>query len=139
MPNEPEELTHARVLLARFESEMERPEGLVHLSKALSLLGDIRADSESQNVRQVASNLPLAYAKKVQARVAPLLSPELPVHWERLEHWEEVFGEFESFDFALPQDIARTRLELQMKKTNKENKLMSPGKRKKLLEQLQAI
>lgn len=138
MPTEPTKLTDARALLARFETEMDRPEGLVHLADALSLLAEIRADSESESVRQIASNLPLAYTKKVQARVELLLAGEPPVHWETVEHWQKVFGEFESSDFALSDDVAETRSKFLMNKMSREVELMSPAERKKLLEQLQA-
>jgi hypothetical protein len=138
MAIEPNELTGARMLLARFETEMERPEGLIHLSEALSLLVEIRADAESENVRQVASNLSLAYAKKVQAQVEPLLSRE-PVHWETVQHWLKVFGEFERSRFVLPQDVADTRSNLLMKKMDREITLMSPSERKEFLERLQAM
>jgi hypothetical protein len=139
MPTEPNELTGARTLLARFEAEMHRPEGLVHLSEALLLLADIRADAESEKVRQVALNLSLAYAKKVQAQVEPLLSSEEPVHWETVEHWQKAFGEFERSGFTLPQDVADTRSKLLMKKMDREIALMSPSERKELLERLQAM
>ena len=139
MSNEPNELTEARVLLGRFESEMHRPESLAHLSEALSLLADIRAETTSENVGQVASNLSLAYAKKVQVQVESLLFREPSVHWETVEHWQKVFGEFERSGFTLPQDVAETRSKLLMKKMKRDIALMSPSERKQLLEQLQAM
>lgn len=139
MPIEPNELTEARALLARFETEMLRPEGLVYLAEALSLLNDIRADTESEKIGQVASNLALAYAKTVQAQVEPLVSREPPVHWETVEHWQKVFSEFERAGFALPQGVAETRSKLLMKKLDREIALMSPSERKGLLERLQAM
>lgn len=139
MQNEPDELTNARALLARFEAEMNRPEGLVHLQEALSILADIRGHHESGDVNQIASNLPLAYARKVQARVEPFLSSEQPIHWETVEHWLKIFQEFENSEFVLPQDIAETRSKLLMEKMKREIGLMSRAERKKFLEQLQAV
>src|SRR5687768_8294848 len=108
MTPEPIELTDARVLLERFEREMHRPAGLVYLSEGLLLLADIRAHAESEKVRQVASNLPLAYARKVQAQLELLLSSEPSVHCETVEHWRRVFGEFERSGFVLPPHVAET-------------------------------
>jgi hypothetical protein len=136
MTIEPIKLTEARALLGRFQTEMHRPEGLAHLSQALSLLADIRADAESEKVRQVASKLSLAYAKQVQAQVELLLSREPSVHWDTVEHWQKVFDEFERSGFALSQDVAETRTSLVMKKMNREIALMSPSERKELLERL---
>ena len=138
MTTESIKLTEARALLGRFDTEMHRPEGLAHLSEALSLLADIRADAESEKVRQVASNLSLTYAKAVQARVQLLLSREPSVHWETVEHWQKVFGEFERSGFALSQDVAETRSRLMMKKMNREFALMSSSERKEFLERLSA-
>ena len=138
-PNEPNELTEARVLLGRFESQMHRPESLAHLSEALSLLANIRAETAFENARQVASNLSRVYAKKVQAQIESLLSREPSVHWETVEHWQKVFGEFDRSGFTLPQDVAETRSKLLMKKMIGDIALMSPSERKILLEQLQAM
>ena len=133
------ELTEARALLGRFQTEMHRLAGLAHLSKALLLLADIREDAESKKVRQVASNLALAHAKEVQAQVELLLSREPSVHWETAEHWQKVFDEFERSGFALSQDVAETRSRLVMKMLNKEIALMSPSERKELIECLERL
>ena len=138
MPNEPIELTDARVLLGRFETEMHRPEGLAHLSEALSLLADIRADTESERVRQIALNLSLAYARKVQEQIETLLSRET-FHWETLEHWQKMFAEFERSGFALPRDVADTRAKFVMKKMEREIAHMSPSERTELIERLRAM
>src|SRR5437879_1641920 len=127
MPTEPNELTEARVLLERFETNMHQSEGLAYLSEGLSLLTDIRAGAESERVRQVASNLSLAYAKKVQAHVETLLSREPSVHWETVQHWQKVFDQFERLGFALPQDVEETRSKLVMQKLKREIALMSPS------------
>ena len=73
---ESKDLTEARVLLSKFEVEIERSEGLVHLSEALSLLADVAMDATSVELKQTCSNVASAYAKKVQAKVQPLLTPE---------------------------------------------------------------
>jgi hypothetical protein len=138
MPTEPTELTEARALLGRFELDMHRPESLVHLSDALSLLADMRADAGSEPVKLVASNLSLAYLKKAQAAVEELLAREPSVHWDIVDHWQEVFAEFERSGFALPRDISETRSKLLMKKMNREIALMSPSERKALIEKLEA-
>lgn len=140
MPTEKNNLTVARELLARFETEMDRPEGLVHLSEALSLITDIQTDCESEDERQVALRLPLTYAKRVQQRVETLLVHEQPVCWETLCHLQKVFGEFEDSAFALPQDVAETRSKLQANQADKmirEIELMPAAERNRLIERLQ--
>jgi flagellin-specific chaperone FliS len=136
MTAEPSELTKARAHLGRFETEMNRPEGLAHLSKALSLLADIRADAESEKVRHIASNLSLSYATQVQVMVESLLSREPSVHWEIGERWEEIFSAFERSGFALPQNVAETRSKLSTKMIRRAIALMSTPERKELLERL---
>lgn len=139
MTAEPVELTEARALLARFETEMHRAEGLAYLSEALLLLADIRADAECEKMRQVASNVSLAYAKNVQARVEALLCSEPSVHCETVEHWQKVFGEFERSGFALSQDVAETRSRLVMKMLDREIAVMSPAERAELIERLKQL
>jgi len=139
MPTEPNELTEARALLGRFETEMQRPESLVHLSDALSLLADLRADAGSEQIRLVASNLSLAYLKKAQAAVEELLAREPSFHWDTVDHWQKVFAEFERSGFELPQNISETRSKLLMKKIDRDIALMSASERKALIEKLQAM
>lgn len=136
MPTEQNKLTEARKLFARFETEMDRPEGLTYLSDALSILADIRADSESENIKQVTSNIALAYAKKVQAQVELLLSHKQPVHWETVEHWQKVFSEYSNSEFVPPQEIAETFSKLKNNKIEQAVKLMPPEERKRLIEQI---
>lgn len=138
MPTEPNELTEARALLGRFEEEMHRPESLVHLSDALTLLADMQGDAGSEQVRLVASNLSFAYLKKVHAAVEELLAREPSVHWDTVDHWKEVFAEFERSGFDLPQDISETRSKLLRSKIERHIALMSPSERKALIEKLQA-
>lgn len=139
MPAEPRELTEARQLLGKFETEMRRPEGLVHLSEALSLLAEVRATAESERIAQVASNIALAYANKVRAEVEPLLAQEPAPHWEIVDHWQKVFTEFERAGFTLPADVAGARSRLLMKKLERDITLMSPAERQELLEKLQSM
>lgn len=139
MPSEPEELAEARELLGKFEAEMHRPEGIAHLSEALSLLADVRAGAESERIAQIASNVALTYAKKIQGEVELLLSREPSVHWEILKHWHKVFAEFERAGFAAPADAEGVHSKLLMKIFKKDIALMSPSERQKLLERLQAM
>lgn len=139
MPAEPEELAEARELLGKFEMDMHSPAGIVHLSEALSLLADVRAGAESERIAQVALNIVLTYAKKVQAEAQLLLSREPSVHWEIVDHWQKVFAEFERAGFALPADAAEARSKLLMKKVERDIALMSASERQELLERLQAM
>lgn len=136
-PTEPNELTKARTLLGRFETEMHRPEGLVHLSEALSLLADIRAGSASEQVKQVALNLSLLYANKIQVQIELLLSREPSIHWTIFEHWKKILDEFECSGFELSQDVAETRKKLRMREVNKEIRLLSPSEHEQLVRLLQ--
>ncbi|MEK6755208.1 MAG: hypothetical protein AABZ02_03550 [Bacteroidota bacterium] len=139
MPTEPKELTEARELLGKFEAEMHRSEGIIHLSEALSLLADVRAGAESERIAQIASNIGLTYVKKAQAEVEVLLTRAPSAHWETVDHWQKVFAEFERSGFTLPADAATARSRLLMKKTEREIDLMSPTERQQLLEKLQAM
>ena len=134
MQIEPPELADARALLERFEGEMSRQEGLMFLSDALSLLSDIRDDAASAQLVLVASNIAFAYAKRVQRAVDALLDREPTVHWETINHWRNVFDEFEVAGFELPQDVVETRSMLLSKKTE----LMPASEREELLKRLQA-
>lgn len=138
MPDEPEELTEARELLEKFEAQMRKPEGVVHLSEALSLLADVRAGTDSERIAQIASNVALAYARKVQSEVELLLSREPAVHWEIVNHWQNVFSEFEHSGFPVPQEVANTRSKLVMTKWDREIALMSPTEKEKFLERLES-
>src|SRR2546423_888203 len=120
MALEPNELSEARELLGKFESNIRRPEGLVHLSEALSLLAEVRANAEPERIAQVASNIALAYVKKVHGEIEPLLTQELPPHWEIVNHWQKVLVEFERSGFALPANVVEARSALLMKKYERE-------------------
>src|SRR4051812_19754446 len=124
MKVEPSELTEARRLLKRFQTDMHRPEGIRPLSEALLLLSEIRCDGEPA-ARKIASNLSKLYAEDVQAQVELLLSTEPLVHSETVDHWQKVFGEFESAGFPLSRDQAKTRFKLTMKMMNREIDLLS--------------
>jgi hypothetical protein len=139
MTTEPMGLAGARVLLERFEREVDQPAGLVHLSEGLLLLADIRADAESEKVRQVVSNVSVTYARKVQARLELLLSTEQSIHCETVEHFQKVLGEFERCGFALSEQVAETRSRFAMKMLNREIALMSLSEREELLERLERI
>jgi hypothetical protein len=106
MPDQPRDLIDARVLLSKFESEIERPESLVYLSEALSLLADVATDTASAELKQICSNLTSTYASMVQAKVQPLLTQEFStVDWKAVDHWLKVFSEFERSGFALPSQV----------------------------------
>lgn len=139
MTTEPVELIKARALFGIFEVQMRRPEGIVHLAEALSFLADVRADTASEKNGQIASNLALAYVRRVQREVESLLSLEPSVHWETVSHWQKVFAEFEQCGFTLPQEVGETRSKLWAKKAHSELRLMSQSERKELLEKLQAM
>lgn len=131
MPAEMKEMTEARALLARFEAEMHKPEGIVHLSDALALLADVRDAGASDKATEIASNIVMAYARKAN-RAVENLAREPIVHIEVVEHWHKVFREFEQAGFALSPEIASAQFTLLLKK-------MSPSERQVLLEKLQAL
>jgi len=134
MATEPPELTEARALLARFEAEMHRPEGHVHLSDALFLLAELRERGVSDQMTLVATNLSLAYLNRVQKAVETVLARESSLHWEVINHWRNLFGEFELAGFELPQDVIETRSKLLDKKVE----LMPLSERQALVEKLQS-
>jgi len=134
MATEPPELTEARALLARFEAEMHRPEGHVHLSDALFLLAELRERGVSDQMTLVATNLSLAYLKRVQKAVETVLARESSLHWEVINQWRDLFGEFELAGFELPQDVIETRSKLLDKKVE----LMPLSERQALVEKLQS-
>ena len=138
MAQELRELTEARELLGKFEANMHTSEGLAHLSEGLSLLADIRTDGEADSVVQVASNIAIAYMKKVHAVVERLIVQEPPPHWEIVGHWGRVFGEFERSGFTLPAQIAETRSKLLLKKWEKDIAQMPPTERQEFIRKLQA-
>lgn len=74
MPTELKGLIGARALLAQFEVKMEHAECLPYLVDGLSLLADVRDESDSPIEQQVASNIALAYARKVGAAVQTLFA-----------------------------------------------------------------
>ena len=130
MPAEDRDLEEARAILARFEAEMHKPEGVAHLSEGLALLADVRDGGESSRNAQVASNMAQAYATKVQRQVESLAREHI-VHIDVVLHWLNVIKEFESAGFALPPGMDSARSALVLKK-------MSPSERQVLLEKLQA-
>jgi len=125
------EMAQARALLKKFEDQMHKPEGLVHLAEALSLLADVRDSGESDEATKIASNIVIAYAQKVNG-VIEGLARERIVHIEIVEHWREVMREFEGSGFTLPPEMATAGHTLLLKK-------MSPSERQVLLQKLQAI
>jgi hypothetical protein len=125
------EMNEARGLLAKFEAEMHKPEGVVHLSEALSLLADIRDGGESDKVVEIASNIALAYARKIQREIENLAREPI-VHLEIVEHWHKVLQEFDHAGFPLPPEMEAARFTLLLKK-------MSPSERQYFLEKLQAM
>ena len=131
MPPEPRELAEARALLAEFEAEMHKPEGIAHLSEALALLADIRDGGDSAQTARVASNIALAYAGKIH-RIIVDLNREQIVHSETILHWQSVLEEFEKAEFVLLSEIVAARNTLSLKK-------MSPSERQSLLQKLQEI
>jgi DNA-directed RNA polymerase specialized sigma24 family protein len=136
---EPAELVRARDLLGRFEAEMGRPEAAAHLSEALSLLAEVRDDAESESVARVATNLAMAYARKIQTEVEELLSREPLIHLQVIAHWQKTFAAFESAGFALPEAVAAARSRLTFEEARKAIRQLSPAQRQELLQQLQAM
>lgn len=139
MPTEPAELAEARAHLEKFEAKMRTPDGLVHLSEGLALLENFRTGGASERFAEVASNLALAYAKKVQSEVESLISREPSIHLEVFDHWRKVFAEFDQSGFTLPQEVINARSKLWGRTIDKHVELMSPSERKDLLERLKAM
>ena len=139
MASEPRELAEARALLARFEADMARAESVRYLADALSLLADVRETHAATDYGPRASNVALSYAKKVQARVASMLSGEPLIHWDVLGHWEELFAEFERSGFPLPEEMDDTRSRLWRRKADRAVGAMSSSERSELLNKLQDI
>jgi hypothetical protein len=106
----------------------------MHLSDALLLLADVRAGAVSDQMALVATNLSLAYLKRVQVAVESLVARESSLHWETINHWRDVFGEFELTGVVLPKDVAETRSKL----LNKKVELMPLSERQELIEKLEA-
>ena len=136
MPPEPNLLTEARTLLGKFEAEMHAPTALGHLSEALALLADLRADP-SLNVADIASNIALTYQKKVQVEIESLLTREPVLHGEIVDHWTNVFAEFERAGFVLSTAAATARSKMLMGRIERDISLMSPAERQDFLERLQ--
>lgn len=139
MPSESKDLIEARELLGIFEAEMGRTEGLAHLVEGLSLLTAVREEAPSVREGQVATNIAMAYARKVGAEVESLLSREPLIHQDIVNHWQHVFSEFELAGFSLPPEVAQARSQLSMREAERAIKFFSPSERKKLLELLQAL
>ena len=138
MTREPVELTEARELLSKFAVEVCSREGIGHLAKALSLLVDVRDADESGKYSQVASNLVLAYARKIRGEIHSLLLAPC-VHSETVDHWQKVVATFEQAGFRLPQELEEVRSKLLMIKLTREINLMSPLERERLVKKLQAM
>lgn len=132
-------LTEARALLTRFEAEMDGGKGLMHLSEALSLLSDIRAEPASELEKRMASNISLSCLEHVRARVESSFSRESPVRIESIEEWLKVFLAFEAFGFALPQDVAETQSMLLTEKVKREIAVMSAEEKKNLVDRLRGL
>ena len=125
-------LAEARESFRRFEAEMEYPEGLIHLSEALSQLVDIAANTLSTALRQTCEAMVSTYARRVQARVQPLLT-QSPVHEAILAHWWTVFSEFERSGFALPSQVTECSVDLLFKRDFGETLAeMSPSRRQEI-------
>lgn len=118
---------------------MGRAGCFAHLVDGLSLLAAVREGLMSSHEVQVASNVAFAYARKAAAEVESLLSREPLIHWETVNHWKNVFSEFERAGFSLPQDVAQSRSKLFMRDAERVIKLLSPSERKELLDRLQAL
>ena len=136
---EPTKLASARGLLGKFESEMHRPEATAHLSEALSLLAELRDDTESESVARVATNLAMAYAKEIQAEVEALLAREPAIHLDVIAHWQKTFSAFENAGFALPEAVAAVRSRLAVEEARKAIRQLSPTQRQELIQRLQAM
>ncbi len=119
MTSEPKELAEARALLARFEVDMARAEALGYLADGLAMLSDVRDADASTTYGQLAENVAMSYSRKVRLRVESLLSGEPLIHWDTLNHWEEVFAEFERSGFALPEETVETRSRLWKRKADR--------------------
>lgn len=135
---EPIELGRARNLLAKFETEIERPEAISLLSAALILLSELR-DKRIVPFSEIASNIALAYEKKVHERVDLLLSREPAIHWEDCEHGEAIFAAFTQFGFVLSGGAEQARSRLRDHCIRKLVKAMSKDEREQLLRELQAM
>ena len=71
MPAEMKEMTEARALLAKFEADMHKAEGIVHLSDALALLADVRDAGAAGQSATIASNITTP-AEKFGAATTPM-------------------------------------------------------------------
>lgn len=138
MSHEPEELTEARHLLAKFEAQMGRPEGFVYLNDALPLLASACENAEFPGADQIASNIAAAYLRKVQAAVEEMLVCEPLVHTETVDQWQKVFNRFELSAFPFPKEVAETRSKLVLRKLKQNLKLLTREERREFLERLKA-
>jgi|GEM_PF-3871061 len=135
MPPEPTNLIKAREQFAHFEAQMSQPEAIVHLADALTLLEDLRNDRDDK-VRLVATNLPLAAARRMQAVIEALLSSEANIFGEIVVHWRKVKEEFESFNSELPKEVIDTYERLLGRFMDREISLLTEHERKALIESL---
>jgi hypothetical protein len=138
MAIEPRDLIAARRLLSQFAAEIERSEALARLSEALSLLADVAMDAASAGLKQTCSNIVSTYARKVEAKVHPLLAQESPVHQETIEHWLRVFSEFGHSGFALPSTVTECHSALSARQVNQIIEAMSPAQAERLFQLLKA-
>jgi hypothetical protein len=135
MPPEPTNLIKAREQFALFEAQMSQPEAIVYLADALTLLEDLRDDGDDK-VRLVATNLPLAAARRIQAVIEALLSSEAQIYGEIVVHWRKVKEEFESFNIELPKNVSDTYEKLFARYMDREISLLTESERKALIEAL---
>ena len=138
MAIEPGDLTEARRLLSKFEAEIERSEGLARLLEALSLLADVAMDATSTELKQTCSNIVSTYARKVEAKVHPLLTQESPVYRETVDHWLRVFSEFARSGFALPSKVTECHSKLSARQVKQIVEEMSPSQAERLFQLLKA-
>ena len=134
---EPPEITQARGLLTKFLNEMARPESLIKLARALSLLSHVRT-KETAEMSQVATQLAAAYAKLAQAAVESLLAQMPAIHGASLNHWDSVLTEFSGYGFIPPPELTKTRAKLFMRRIDNVIPLLSPEERQQLIAKLEA-
>lgn len=94
---ESQELQEARRILALFDKQPFKPEGVSKLADALFALSDLRDLSDNEHERNVARNLFDTYARKAEENAGHLLSDFDSIPDEDVEHWLTVMKEFEHF------------------------------------------
>jgi hypothetical protein len=138
MATEPSTVTEARALLSQFESQMDRPEGLAHLSEALSLLADVRDAASSTHLVKLVSNIVFSsYATKLQKVYVSLGERSPSIHNDILGHWIKVHTEFEDSGFEMPPGLDYDFWKMLLdKETLGKFSRLSPVKRRAFLEGL---